>query len=72
MEDGTESKEKAGYFRLEWSLGGYRLNGLNMREVEQLELRKKVYMTSRGYPEDGGFVRATHRLEGTNRMLLED
>jgi hypothetical protein len=43
-----------------------------MREVEQLELRKKVYMTSRGYPEDSGFVRATHRLEGTNRMLLED
>ena len=26
----------------------------------------------RGYPEDSGFVRATHRLEGNSSMLLVD
>ena len=72
MEDGTESKEKAGYFRLEWKLGGYQLNGLKKRHVQLLEHRKRDYMTSRGYPEDSGFVRETHRLEGKSSMWLVD
>ena len=70
LEDGTESKERSGYFRLEWKVGGYRLNGLKKRHVQLLEQRKRDYMTGRGYPEESSFVRATHRLEGKNSTLL--
>jgi hypothetical protein len=51
LEDGTDSKEKAGIFRLEWNVVGYRLNGLEKRDVELLEHRKRDYMSGRGYQE---------------------
>ena len=72
LENGTDSKEKSSYFRLDWKVGGYRLNGLEKKDVLLLEGRKRDYMTGRGYPEDSGFVRATHRVEGKSSMLLVD
>jgi hypothetical protein len=68
LQDGTESKEKADYFRLKWKVGGYRLNGLEKKHVQLLEQRKRDYMTGSGYTEDSGFVRA----EGENGKLLVD
>jgi hypothetical protein len=70
LENGTQSEDRAAYFRLEWKVGGYRLNGLKKRDVQMLEHRKKDYMTSRGYSEESGFVGSTHRVEGKNSMWL--
>ena len=70
LENGTQSEERAAYFRLEWKVGGYRLNGLKKRDVQILEHRKQEYMTSRGYSGENGYAEATHRVEGKNSMWL--
>ena len=72
LENGTQSKEKAGYFRLAWKVGGYRLSGLQKRDVLLLDRRKRDYMSARGYTDGSCFVRATHRVEGKRRMLVLD
>jgi hypothetical protein len=70
LQNGTESAEKADYFRLEWMGGGYRLNGNEKKHVQLLGQCKRYYMTGRSYTEESGFVKATHRLEGDIGMLL--